>query len=125
MITSKHDLQEHINADNAFYKIKGCKNRFISILINDPRIIIERFLVHLRKQEFYINTAKGNKLKGLLGLYHERKKNKLGYLIGIEIGPNCFGKGLHIFHGNIVVNAAVRAGDNCRLRCCNCIGNIA
>ena len=44
--------------------------------------------------------------------------------MGIEIGPNCFGKGLSIWHGgSIIVNPSVRAGENCVLRGANCIGN--
>ena len=77
----------------------------------------------LRKQEYYINTAKGNKIKGFMGLYYERKKNKLGLRLGIEISPNSFGKGLQIYHGNIVINNNVKAGENCKLHGFNCIGN--
>ena len=44
--------------------------------------------------------------------------------MGIEIGPNCFGKGLQIYHiGSIIVNSGVRAGENCKLHGGNCIGN--
>ena len=59
-----------------------------------------------------------------MGYYYLRKKNRLGNRLGIEIGPNCFGKGLSIWHGGcIVVNPNVRAGESCVLRGANCIGN--
>ena len=65
-----------------------------------------------------------NRLKKLLKLYYERRKNLLGQRLGIEISPNCFGKGLNLYHaGCIVVNASARIGDNCSLHGNNCIGN--
>ena len=87
-------------------------------------MILRKYLYYLRKQEYYINTAKGNKVKGILGLYYERKKNSLGIRLGIEIGPNCFEKGLQIYHtGSIIVNSDVKAGENVKLHGNNCIGN--
>ena len=123
MITSKAELRAYIAADNAWYNSEGMKNKVVAAFAAYPQREIKQFLCYLRKQEYYINTAHGNKLKGLVGLYYERKKNKLGSRLGIEIGPNCFGKGLQIWHGNIVVNSSVRAGENCVLHGGNCIGN--
>lgn len=123
MITSKTELREYIVSDNAWYHPNGIKNRSVAAFAAYPQREIQKFLCFLRKQEYYINTANGNKLKGLMGLYYERRKNRLGSRLGIEIGPNCFGKGLQIWHGNIVVNASVRAGENCVLHGGNCIGN--
>lgn len=124
MIQSKQDLKEYIAVDNAFMRPNGIKATFTAEYTYFPNQLIRKFLYYLRKQEYYINTAKGNKLKSLLGLYYERKKNRLGILLGIEIGPNCFGKGLSIWHaGNIVVNADARIGEFCTLHGGNCIGN--
>lgn len=55
--------------------------------------MLRRYLKYLRKEEYYINTAHGSKLKGMLGILCDRKVNRLGNRLGIEIGPNCFGKG--------------------------------
>ena len=124
MIQSKKDLDEYIAADRKRQLQRGKKWKIISKLLYYPENNIERFLYYLRKQEYYLNTAYGSKVRGFLGLYYERKKNKLGQKLGIEIGPNCFGKGLRIYHsGNIVVNYAARIGDNCKLHGSNCIGN--
>ena len=123
MITSKVELKEYIAADNAWYNPKGLKNKLITYVAAYPQRDFKRFLYFLRKQEYYINTANGSKFEGLMGLYYERRKNLLGAKLGIEIGPNCFGKGLQIWHGNVVVNASVRAGENCILHGGNCIGN--
>ena len=124
MIRSKKDFREYIAADQDYLRPVGLKGRLIASLAKYPAEEIRRYLVYLRRQEYYINTAHGSRLKGLLGLFWERKKNRLGSRLGIEIGPNCFGKGLTIYHsGSVVVNSAVRAGENCRLHGGNCIGN--
>lgn len=124
MIQSREDLKEYISRDNNFLQPKGFKEKLVSRLAKYPAQALKRYLFFLRKQEYYINTAKGSKVKGLLGLYYERKKNDLGMRLGIEIAPNCFGKGLSIWHaGCIVVNSNARIGDNCILHGSNCIGN--
>lgn len=124
VISSKKDFYEYIQADNNWLRPMNIKDKIIERFANYPSFVLRKYLYYLRKQEYYINTANGNKLKGLIGLYFERKKNRLGIRLGIEIGPNCFGKGLQIYHiGSIVVNPAVRAGANCRLHGGNCIGN--
>ena len=124
MIQSKQDLKDYISADNDFLRPKGVKALMVANYANYPTQTIRKYLRFLRKQEYYINTAKGNKLKSLLGLYYERRTNRLGLKLGLEIGPNCFGKGLSIWHaGNIVVNVHARIGENCTLHGGNCIGN--
>ena len=124
MILSKRDLKEYISEDNSFLRPKDAKSIIVDRFACYPTESIRRFLYYLRKQEYFINTANGNKIKGILGLYYERRKNKLGRKLGIEIGPNCFGKGLSIWHsGNIVVNSDARIGDYCTLHGGNCIGN--
>ncbi len=123
MIQSKQDLKDYIREDNSWYAVASARGKVIARTAHYPGMQFCKYLVYLRKQEYYINTARGNKVKGLLGLIYEGKKNKLGEKLGIEIPPNCFGKGLQIFHANIVVNSAVRAGDHCSLHGGNCIGN--
>lgn len=124
MISSKKELEEYILKDNNWLIPEGKKQEFISDFASYPSRRIKKFLKYLRKQEYYINTANGSKIKGFLNLFFEGKKNRLGMKLGIEIGPNCFGKGLNVFHiGNIIVNPVVRAGENCSLHGGNCIGN--
>ena len=124
MIRTKQDLYEYIMSDNVMYRSRTLKYKLISRFCHYTSYELERYLYNLRKQEYYINTANGNKVKGILGLYYERKVNKLGNRLGIEIGPNCFGKGLSVYHiGSIIINPAVKAGDNCKLHGANCIGN--
>ena len=124
MITSRRELKEYIAADNNFLRPNSIKSILIANFVSYPNQMIRKYLFYLRKQEYYINTAKGNKLKSLLGLYYERRKNRLGLHLGIEIGPNCFEKGLSIWHaGSIIVNEDVKIGGNCTLHGGNCIGN--
>lgn len=124
MIASKDDLKCYIAADNHFLLPGNLKSKMIADFASYPTQSLKRYLYYLRKQEYYINTAKGNKLKGFLGVFYERKKNRLGIRLGIEIGPNCFGKGLSIWHiGSIIVNSNARIGENCTLHGANCIGN--
>lgn len=123
MIISKKDLKEYIAADNSWYIPWNFKEKVIAVIAHYPKWQLKKYLFYLRKQEYYINTANGCKIKGFLGLYYEGRKNILGEKLGIEIGPNCFGKGLQIYHGSIIVNASVRAGDFCVLHGGNCIGN--
>lgn len=124
MIASKRDLHCYIAADNHFLIPGNLKEKLIAHYASYPTQSLKRYLYYLRKQEYYINTARGNKIKGLLGLYYERRKNCLGMKLGIEIGPNCFGKGLSIWHaGSIVVNTNAKIGENCTLHGANCIGN--
>lgn len=124
MIKSKRTLKEYLEADNRDFYTKSRKERLISRFCRYPEYSIMLFKKNLRYSEYYFNTCGANKLKYLKALWYERKKNLIGEKIGIEIEPNCFGKGLIIFHsGNIVVNPLVRAGDNCVLHGGNCIGN--
>ena len=124
MIKSKQDLREYILADSAISRPQTGKQKLIAAFAQYPAHALRKFLIFLRKQEYFINTANGSKLKGFLGLYYERKKNRIGNRIGVEIGPNCFGKGLTIYHlGSIIVNSNARIGLNCKLHGANCIGN--
>lgn len=124
MIKSKKDLADYIAADNNWLIPTGRKEKWISGFAKYPHKELKRYLMYLRKQEYYLNTADGNKRKEFLSLCYERKKNNLGIRLGVEIGPNCFGKGLNLYHiGSVIINPHIRAGENCSLHGNNCIGN--
>ena len=124
MIQSRQDYVQYLQADNPWHRPCSRKEALIQWITADPAGILRRYLRFLRLQEYYMNTAGGNKLKKLLALYCEGRKNRLGMRLGIEIGPNCFEKGLNLYHsGSIVINPAVRAGEGCSLHGANCIGN--
>ena len=124
MIKSKEDLRAYINEDNNFLRPICVKAKIIDIYTYTPMRLLRRYLSALRKMEYYLNTSHSNKFKKFLTLFYERKKNRLGLRLGIEIGPNCFERGLQLWHaGCIVVNPDARIGKNCILHGCNCIGN--
>lgn len=124
MIASKKDLEEYTRADNQWLLPATYKEKIIEHVAAYPSCVLRKYLRYLRKQEYYINTANGSRWKGFLAVYYEGKKNRLGARLGVEIGPNCFGKGLNLYHvGSVIINPAVRAGANCSLHGANCIGN--
>lgn len=123
MIENRKDLADYLNADNHWLLPEGMKEKAIEWIASYPSRAFRKYLSYLRRQEYYINTANGSKRKGLLAVYYEGRKNRLGMRLGIEIGPNCFGKGLNLYHGNVVINPAVQVGENCSLHGANCIGN--
>lgn len=124
MITSKTELREYIKADNHWQLPCTAKDSIVEYVAAYPSRTLRKFLRFLRKQEYYLNTANGSKRKGFLAVYYEGRKNRLGSRLGIEIGPNCFGKGLNLYHGgSIIINPAARIGENCSLHGANCIGN--
>lgn len=124
MITSKSDLKKYIKADNHWQLPCTPKENVVEYAAAYPSRTLRKFLHLLRKQEYYLNTANGSKWKGFLAVYYEGRKNRLGSRLGIEIGPNCFGKGLNLYHGgSIIINPAARIGENCSLHGANCIGN--
>lgn len=124
MIKTKEELKEYVQSDNSWFKETGGKTRIINSISSDNKRILKKFLVLLRKSEYHLNNTEGSRYHTYLYWYYEGRKNRLGRKLGIEIYPNCFGKGLEIWHaGGIVVNPAVKAGENCILHGGNCIGN--
>lgn len=51
----------------------------------------------------------------------DRRKNKLGMLLGVEVTPGMTGKGLRICHPNVIINGNV--GEFCTFHGNNVIGN--
>lgn len=125
MIKNKEDLKRFIYNDNGYLNdIRNRKGRFFMRLVHDPEYFICKYLEYLRKQEYYINTAKGNKFNSLLSLYYERKKHNLGNKLGFYVGPNCCDEGLTLFHhGTVIVNPGAKIGKNCMFHGNNCVGN--
>ena len=124
MIKTKSDLLEYIEADNCWYKVQKGKNAIIDWISSHNGLILKKYLKLLRKSEYHLNNSFDSKLHTYLFWVYEGRKNRLGRKIGVEIYPNCFGKGLTIWHaGGIVVNPGVRVGEFCILHGGNCIGN--
>ena len=83
---------------------------------------IWKFQKALRKVEYYIN-CKNNGLNKIYIYYLRYKLKNISIKLGLTIPPNVFGPGLAIVHyGTIVINSAVRIGENCRIHACVNIG---
>ena len=77
---------------------------------------IMKYLVALRKAEFYSNVG------GVLKYYYKLKVHKLGMKLGFTISENVFGYGLIIPHyGTIVVGSGNRIGNYAVLHTSTCI----
>ena len=97
MIKSKEDLKEYLEAD------------YIAIHRPSRRSPVWRYLVLLRKTEYYKNTE-----NFIFGKIYSYLLQRYSLLTGISIHINSFGKGLGLFHyGSIVVNHTAKFGDWC------------
>ena len=123
MIKTKQDLREYIAADNAWYRPNGIRTKLIDRITANNYRALKQYLVLLRKTEYHLNNSPGSRWHTYHYWYFEGRRSRLGQKLGIEIFPNCFGKGLSLWHTGIVVNPSVRAGEGCVLRGSNCIGN--
>lgn len=123
-IRSKAELKEFIRSDASCLKWQSVSrgDRLFLKFTNDTQYLILRFLKYARTEEYLSDCGKG-KLTILRLWLVKRKKNRLGQRLNIELYTKCFGKGLTIDHGGIVVNPSVRFGAHCTLHGQNCIGN--
>ena len=97
MIKNKQDLKDYLEAD----RIANKKSTRVPKFGGD---ITWRFLIALRKLEYHINCDNSIFRKPLILIY---KAIWYHYSVktSISIHPNCFDKGLVIYHyGTIIVN---------------------
>lgn len=89
--------------------------------------LIYKYICNLRKYEYlcYKRDASKNSLISRIRAFAvkraDRKKNKLGTLLGIEITPNYVDMGIRICHPNVILNGFV--GKNCVFHGNNVVGN--
>lgn len=116
------ELKNILQADrNAFWERYDRKYEAKMRVVNDHVVEISRLIKYMRYEEYFL--SKSGPINKLFSLYYNRRKNCLGNKLGIVLPANCFKEGLTIFHGDIIVNAGVKAGKNCRLHGQNCLGN--
>ena len=122
MIKTKEELKKCLTKEKKIYNTR--KEKIVDIVTGDVHIYIYKFIVLLRKTEYYHNNMQKSSLHKFLYIFYRYRKNRLGMKLGIEIWDNTFDCGLKIYHaGNIVVNGMSRIGKNCRLYGDNCVGN--
>lgn len=122
MIKTREELKYYIEKDNIFHWEK--KSKWISIFLRqDEFYYIRKYLLFLRKQEYYLNNIYRNKCNILFYYFYTARKNRLGNKINLVIPPNCLGIGITICHTNIVINPNSFVGEYSILHGNNCIGN--
>lgn len=102
MIRDHQDLKDYMEADRLVVG-NGHKH---------PRPFSDytwKYLICLRRLEYFQNTG-----KKVRAFYYKVKHSRMSAQLGIDIQPNCFGKGLGLYHyGSIIVNGNARFGDYC------------
>lgn len=132
MILTKEELRYYINEDalQAGYVSLNqifappCRHKFIDRLgyiLKFPvkllqycfdRDTLQRYMVTLRKAEYYINKTGISKLPFY---YYSLKLSRLRFKTGIDLPIDVAGPGLHISHGKIVVSVHAHLGEHCKL----------
>lgn len=123
MIDTKQKLIETLELEEKLYRNIGYRGKIHSALTQCEVGKIFKYIIFLRKDEFYSNKRK-TIIDKIMGAYYRRMHNYLGLKLGISIPINTFGKGLLIYHSQgIIIHRNVRCGDYCKLHGLNCIGN--
>lgn len=128
MINTKYELNEILNYEKARY-FSSERYFWESWLVHDQIYMVWKYIVKLRKTEFFHNKFKKSTglkkyIYGIKWINYRRRKNILGLKLGIEITDNSINKGLLIWHsGAIVINGEASIGKNCTIHGAVCIGN--
>lgn len=110
MITNKQELKEYLYEDKK-------ANRKLRSYPKFGGDLTWRFLISLRKFEYQLNCNK-TPLRRIMVLIAKARWYYYSVKSGITIHPNCFGKGLILFHyGTIIVNETVKAGEYVTIQC--------
>ena len=116
MITSKKQLKEVLLAD-----AKANSRRTIA-----PKFLgddLWKFIVAMRKLDFYSYQKRKNKLCLIPWVYYKLRYRKLSLRLGFSIPYHAIGAGLGLMHyGTIVINSNVKIGKNCKIQTCVNIG---
>ncbi len=111
MIQNKSEYREYLKADAI---ANGEKRPIPTPYIN----IIWHQLRMLRKYEYHLNCYQQGIFKRIVISIDKFLYSRKCIQTGIQIGPNCFGKGLTIYHyGLIICNPSVGGIYNTTKRC--------
>lgn len=109
MIQTKEDLRKWIEEDRRVYNRPGTtslKQRIVERLF--PHNVLA-YMKCLRKLEYYTNI--NNPLRFL----YTKRLETYQYRTGIQLPANCAGPGLHLPHGNVIINENAKIGRNCKI----------
>ncbi len=108
MIESKEDLKRYLEMDRFAYHTDRKHPRFFG---DD----IWKFLIALRKQEYYTNV-KSVFFSIIMKRFYSKRHSHLGNKLGYDIPVNTCGGGVKLFHrGNIVIHPGARIGEWCSI----------
>jgi serine O-acetyltransferase len=118
MILNKKDYFRYLEADKKAMgnRKKSLLKDWVKRIFNWEKILVEDYLITLRKLE-YLHNIKKNPLQYLqyVIVFYRYRRKSLKLLINIPI--NVAGPGLVIYHlGPITINRLVRIGSNCTLQ---------
>ena len=120
MFANKKEVKQAILQDNKHILSLPRKEKFWLYLIQDHRIVIKRYMKHLRYEQYY--REKGTAYI-LLQAYHARRKNRIGNRIGFFIESKGLEKGITIWHhGTVIINGAAHIGSGTVFHGNNCVG---
>lgn len=115
------DIKDIINEDKDYYYGRGLRRAY-RFMTHNPLYQRGKYVIAARKAGYYTIHGK-SVFDKIRSLYYVRKKNIMGERLGIELGPNEFGRRIKIYHNNIVINCGTIIGDDCELYGSNCVGN--
>lgn len=118
MILTKKDYRRYVEADRKAMGIhtEGALKDWLKRLFNWEKILLEDYIITLRKLEYLHNIKKNpfQYLRYAILFYRYRRKC---LKLSINIPINVAGPGLAIYHvGPITINKLVRIGSNCTLQ---------
>lgn len=118
MIKNKQELNYYISEDA---KVNGFTSKwkyYLKYIYGNERANVLRYLISLRKLEYYENT------NAILKHYWRYRNRQLSLKYGIQIGINMVGPGLSIAHiaGGVIINC-LTMGDHCRVSGGVVVGN--
>lgn len=126
MILSKQELRFYIAADrimNGYLPYRNLLSWFKETLfLGGAKVIVIKYLRHLRKYAYYYNTKDRSLLNKLMMVYEHWQLSKYAIKTGFSIGQNSLDYGVVIPHyGTIVVNENSRIGPYAVLHTSTCI----
>lgn len=119
----KKELKEIIEEDKKIYFGKKNFKNFIRYFTYFRFARIGKYIILLRKLNYYQDKIEFGFINKLLCFYYKKKKNKLGEKLNLEIDAKKIGRRLIVFHGNVVINGYTVIGDDCKIHGNSCIGN--
>lgn len=116
MISSKAELKEYLLRDSLANYRKSIKAK----IFGDE---CWKFILAMRKFDYYSNAKGRNPLLIPAFIHYKFKYHRLSVMLGFSVPYKNIGKGFSIAHyGLLTINGAAHIGENCRMHEGVCIG---